>query len=100
MLRVGLHPSDGLLSGKDLVAGPFHPSFREMVETLRWKRILETLEPMTNKHVKIRVPPAELNWAIGYRGANRRMLEKIFAKVGFIPDEKLEGKTFRSVITA
>ncbi|MDP2423576.1 MAG: hypothetical protein U1C46_10890 [Bacteroidales bacterium] len=30
ILRLGLHPSEGLLSGEDLIAGPFHVSFGEM----------------------------------------------------------------------
>ena len=30
VLRVGLHPSEGLLSGDELVAGPFHPSFKRV----------------------------------------------------------------------
>jgi histone acetyltransferase (RNA polymerase elongator complex component) len=34
--RVGLHSSEGLLSGKELVAGPFHPSIRELAMTEVW----------------------------------------------------------------
>ena len=33
IIRIGLHPSEGLLNRNDYVAGPFHPSFRELVMT-------------------------------------------------------------------
>jgi len=36
VLRVGLHPSEGLLSGHELIAGPFHQSFKELVLTEIW----------------------------------------------------------------
>ncbi len=94
VIRVGLHPSEGLLSGDDLVAGPFHPSFREMVETRRWKRILRAIEPGNEQSLEIRVPPGELNWAVGYGSSNKKMLEEKFSRVSFTPDKRLRGKSF------
>ena len=41
VIKLGLHPSEGLLSGEELVAGPFHPSFRELVLTEIWGELLE-----------------------------------------------------------
>ncbi len=32
VIRVGLQPTDNIQMGKDVVAGPFHPSFRQLVE--------------------------------------------------------------------
>jgi len=32
IIRVGLQPTDTITLGKDVVSGPFHPSFRELVE--------------------------------------------------------------------
>ena len=37
ILRIGLHPSDGILNGDTLVAGPFHVAFGEMVTSALWK---------------------------------------------------------------
>ncbi|HDO28241.1 MAG TPA: radical SAM protein, partial [Bacteroidetes bacterium] len=72
IIRVGLHPSEGLLSGEELIAGPFHPSFRELVLTEIWRDLLTTI-PETKKqdHIEIRVPPGQINYAIGYNGKNR-----------------------------
>jgi radical SAM enzyme (TIGR01210 family) len=32
VIRIGLQPTDEIAEGKDVVAGPFHPAFRELVE--------------------------------------------------------------------
>ena len=32
VIRIGLQPTDTIAEGKDVVAGPFHPAFRELVE--------------------------------------------------------------------
>lgn len=32
VIRIGLQPTETINEGKDIVAGPFHPSFRELVE--------------------------------------------------------------------
>ena len=32
VIRIGLQPTDTITTGKDIVDGPFHPAFRELVE--------------------------------------------------------------------
>lgn len=32
VIRIGLQPTDSIAEGKDVVSGPFHPAFRELVE--------------------------------------------------------------------
>ena len=41
VIGIGLHPSEGLINGEELVAGPFHPSFRELVLTEIWNDLLK-----------------------------------------------------------
>lgn len=93
VIRVGLHPSEGLLTGNDLVAGPFHPSFRELVLTEIWTDLLSPLSKNPGKTLTLRVPPGQMNYAIGYSGKNRQMLLKSFHQVRFIPDESLNSYT-------
>ncbi|MHC1777361.1 MAG: elongator complex protein 3 [Lentimicrobium sp.] len=100
VIRVGLHPSEGLLDGSEMLAGPFHPSFRELVETFIWK---QKLIPLLQQHpagsnICIPVPADELRNAIGYASANRIMLEKHFSKVEFIPEAQ-PGQERRLIIT-
>jgi histone acetyltransferase (RNA polymerase elongator complex component) len=90
ILRVGLHPSEGLLSGDELVAGPFHPSFKELVMTEIWADLLRTLlQKEKFETLEIRVPEKELNFAIGYHGKNKKMLLNHFKEVKFIADSKV-----------
>lgn len=81
ILRMGLHPSEGLLDGSDYIAGPFHVSFKELVLTALWHdRILQELDGDASRTATIHVPTAEINYAVGYRCANK----KAFPNVIFI----------------
>ena len=72
VLRMGLHPSEGLLSGTDYLAGPFHVSFKELVLTAIWHdRILNMLYGDANASATILVPAHEINYAVGYGRANK-----------------------------
>ena len=54
VIRVGLQPTDSIAEGKDVIAGPFHPSFRELVEgSLLSDRIREVLKDRKEGIVKI-----------------------------------------------
>ncbi|MBN1339367.1 MAG: radical SAM protein [Bacteroidales bacterium] len=95
VIRTGLHVSEGLLNGHDLVAGPFSPSFGEMVRSKLWEEALWSLLCMEeNKKITIVVSPGELNYAIGYRSSNRNMLMKRFGQVIFRKSEIMSGREF------
>ncbi len=89
VLRVGLHPSEELELGKSLVAGPIHPSFKEMVLTDLWSDIL--CEKLDKKGQSIiRVSNKQLNYAIGYKGKNRNDLKIKGYNVNFVVDPLLK----------
>jgi histone acetyltransferase (RNA polymerase elongator complex component) len=97
IIRIGLHPSEGLLNRNDYIAGPFHPSFRELVMTSVWTdRFQELLNSKKGENLEIRVNPADRNAAIGYSGKNRKLLEKLFLKVKFIADPGIKENTFHA----
>ena len=76
IIRIGLHPSDELVIGKSLIDGPFHASFKEMVMTQIWKEIINTeLNDITSNKIKITVSNRQLQYAIGYRQANKERLK-------------------------
>ena len=90
VLRVGLHPSEGLLNGEELVAGPFHQSFKELVLTEIWGDLLEPLLVNTKgKNIEIFVPEKEINYAIGYRGKNKNLLLEKYNSVKFVADASI-----------
>lgn len=96
VIRIGLHPSEGLLSGHELVAGPFHPSFREIVMTRIWEdQFLPLLKEKEKSRIIVTVPAEQLNFAIGHRSSNRKMLLKTFRRVIFVPDPTLEKYEYR-----
>ncbi len=95
VIRLGLHPSEGLLNGSELIAGPFHPSFRELVLSAIWKDLLSPLLKETDKRkMEIRVPVTEINYAVGYGATNKKMLLNHFRKVMFVPDPSLNNRNF------
>jgi histone acetyltransferase (RNA polymerase elongator complex component) len=95
IIRVGLHPSEELSDDKSLLAGPYHPSFRELVLTDLWKdRFIESLEFNLSKALIIYVAANQLNHAIGYNASNKKFLEKKFESVKIKVDQKLINYSF------
>ncbi len=95
VIRMGLHPSEGLISGKELLAGPYHASFRELVETFSWQETFrEMMKGDLDGPVTIHVSPEQYNVAIGYRAANKKMLSGKYSRVKFVRNDTLQGKEF------
>jgi histone acetyltransferase (RNA polymerase elongator complex component) len=98
VIRIGLHPSDGLLSGDSLIAGPFHTSFRELVLTEIWRKLLERfLFVEENEQLTIYVNPREYNYAVGYNAFNKRMLMGKFKKIIFKKESSIKGRYYGSM---
>lgn len=95
IIRIGLHPSDGLISGEELVAGPFHVSFRELVLTKLWQDEFDSLLPAEAKEgITIFVAPSQVNYAVGYQSKNKNALLTKFNRVQFKTDHSLTGRTY------
>ncbi|MBN2041018.1 MAG: radical SAM protein [Spirochaetes bacterium] len=96
VIKMGLHPSEGLVSGNFLTAGPFHLSFRELVLSEIWRRLLKNLmDSDRNSELLLYVNPSELNYAIGYKSCNRIMLLKKFGKVIFKTESLIRGRNYK-----
>ena len=94
ILRVGLHRSEGFDSGETLVAGPYHPSFNELVESRLWKNELEKqIRFGISENIRIQVPKGASGLASGHRRCNRKWLEHHFKTVRFIENESLTHRT-------
>ena len=93
VLRIGLHPSEGLLDGSDLVAGPFHPSFRELVLTEIWRKKLEKIK-FESETLTIYVNAKELNYAIGYSSKNKIILQKKAKNIKFGINNNLANRDY------
>ena len=93
VLRVGLHPTEGFISGKDYMAGPFHVAFRLMVQTKIWRDKFVQLQG--GKSIKIYVAKGMVNAAAGYKSSNRRWLLERYGRVNFREAEDLKGYEYR-----
>lgn len=89
ILRVGLHPSDELDDKNTVLAGPYHPSLKELARSSTGLDKLKTL--LLNKAPGtycIGVHPSEINHIIGYRSENRPAFKALGYQLQFIQDEK------------
>lgn len=60
VIRIGLQPTDSIAEGKDVIAGPFHPSMRELVEgNLISQKIIKAANGQ--KTVVINVNPKDIS---------------------------------------
>ena len=90
VIRVGLHPSEEFEGGEKLIAGPYHPSFRELVMTQIWHQQFAKIQAKVNSDITVSVPATAYNSAIGYNASNKKYLKQKFGRVRFSRSEKLK----------
>lgn len=83
VIRIGLQPTENINEKKDVVAGPFHPSIRQLVETNIHKIYLEEL---INKYrlkdkIKIHISNREISIIAGNKKANKNYFYKKYGLV-------------------
>ena len=83
VIRIGLQPSGEIMepgkNGSSVFAGPFHPAFRQLVESSMWyDSIEERIKEINNKtkKIEIRVNPEDVNNVIGNKKENILKLKK------------------------
>ncbi|MBC2578951.1 elongator complex protein 3 [Clostridium sp. DJ247] len=81
VIRIGLQPTEEINEGKEIVAGPFHPAFRELVEGSIFNNlILDEVSPVCQDKIVIRI--------------NEKDISKLYAdKKKFFYDMKKQLKT-------
>lgn len=80
VIRIGLQPTEELERPGTIVAGPYHPAFRQLVESsILLDRMRSALTGrQTGTAARFAVHPAELSSAIGQRRANVLSLTREF----------------------
>lgn len=79
VIRVGLQPTDRIQLGKDVVAGPFHPAFRQLVESNIYLKLIEAYllkEKLAtkNKNLLIEANNKIISSISGQKSSNRKHL--------------------------
>jgi histone acetyltransferase (RNA polymerase elongator complex component) len=81
VIRMGLQPTDELQKPDRILAGPFHPAFRQLVESsifLDKMRLALLNRRDANTAVVFEVDPRDISLAIGQKRANIEVIKKEF----------------------
>lgn len=81
VIRVGLQATENIQLGKDVIAGPFHPAFRQLVEEEILKNIIDKSlilingKLIDNKILKIYCAPKYISNVAGQKASNKKYLK-------------------------
>lgn len=91
VIRMGLQPTDELSQAGTVVAGPYHPAFRQLVESALFLDLMERLVAGIDGEATLFCHPARISDLTGQKGENlRRLWEGYYVQVGGIrPDATL-----------
>ncbi len=85
VIRIGLYPGEDLRSAGNIVAGPFHSAFGELVENAVYRDKFErkiNAENIRDCEYAIKASPREVSKIIGQRGCNKKYFyEKYGVKI-------------------
>lgn len=85
VIRLGLHAEEDVERRR--VAGPYHPAFRELVESRVFlEKLLPELEALGPGAYRVKVNPKSLSVGVGQKRANVEALEKRGFTVAFSTD--------------
>ena len=98
VIRIGLQPTENILLGKDVVAGPFHPAIRHLVESLVYRDIIVYLLGKTgekHKDITLKVNPKNISELVGHKKSNINYIKSKFFidKLEILQDEYVETGT-------
>ncbi len=82
VIRIGLQPTDDLKMGDNVVAGPYHPSMRQLVEAEIFKdmivHLLNHVKADTMDQIQIFCNPKDLSTVMGQKRANYEYVKKLY----------------------
>lgn len=95
IIRVGLQNTDEISDPNSkesqVIAGPYHPAFRQLVETAMWyDAIVSKIKKLNTKvkEVEITVNPIDVNSVIGHKKENVKKLKDIYDVDLFVKQDK------------
>ena len=95
IIRVGLQNTDEISDPKSkesqVIAGPYHPAFRQLVESAMWyDAIVSKIKKLNTKvkEVEITVNPIDVNSVIGHKKENVKKLKDIYDVDLFVKQDK------------
>lgn len=106
IIRIGLQTTEEITDPKkensQVVAGPYHPAFRQLVEGRLWYDAIVSEIKKCNTKVKlveIKANPDDVNNIIGHKKENMKKLKDLYdVEVVLKPDEKIKNGKFEMTI--
>ncbi len=106
VIRMGLQPTDLIAEGREVIYGPFHPAFRQLVESayfLEHMRALlgtpgSTSDP--GQDLIILCNPKDLSQVIGHKRRNILELKRNYPKLKIVPDKRIRPMTIEYRVNA
>lgn len=76
VIRIGLQPTENIELGKDIIAGPFHPSMRQLVDSSIYLDMMKCLVESIEKIdvLNILVNPKNISNIVGQNKSNLKLL--------------------------
>lgn len=103
VIRIGLQNTNTIdepgHNESEVVAGPYHPAFRQLVESSMWyDSVVEEIKQFNTKVklVQVRANPVNINNIIGHKKENIEKLNQIYdVEVKVVADEKIKRGHFK-----
>ncbi len=101
VIRIGLQPTDLITEGKEVIYGPFHPAFRQLVESSYFldyiKRILKTQSVTVDDPavIKIICNPKDVSQVIGHKRGNLIELRRDYPNIMVVAEDDVEPMTLK-----
>ncbi len=102
VIRVGLQPTEELEKPGTIIAGPYHPAFRQLVESailLDRMRTIVAGNKTKGSYITLLVNPHDVSFAIGQKRSNIKALGKEFGirNIRILPDSGTPKRTVRRI---
>lgn len=97
VIRVGLQPTENIQLGKDVLAGPFHPAFRQMVESNIFRIVMDRYIKRKNivtkgKELIIESNKSKVSSIAGQKSSNIKYFKEKYNLAGMKIYGRLENK--------
>lgn len=93
VIRIGLQPTDNITEGKDMIAGPFHPAFRELVESKMIKDRLVSKKHEIGTDITIEINSRDLSKLYANKKIYFNEMKKEFNNINVAVNESIKRGT-------
>ena len=93
VIRIGLQPTDNITEGKDMIAGPFHPAFRELVESKMIKDRLVSKKHEIGTDITIEINSRDLSKLYANKKIYFNEMKKEFNNINVAVNENIKRGT-------